>query len=222
MKGINPLLYGLNDFLGTSGSLFTPTQNSGSIAALLGKTTSQDTSISNQAKGISQLYSMLKADRNKTALAGLNGTVRSLIKDVDPSVLNDFVTLGLGSVITGKKDAFTKLMSTMSSLNAQGENSLATSIVKQAAKTYTDKGSTLTGKFIDAAAGLAGRKFTDNDQMKALVGGFVSTWNAIRTTEKKSDSIPDLSTFAQKVGTLDNNALQAYLAKTYIAVRTTS
>jgi hypothetical protein len=219
VKGINPLLYGLNDCYGTSGSLLPLTQNSTSLTSLLGKTAAQGASISNQAMGISQLSSMLKADRNRTALAGLNGTVNALIKDTDSTVLNDFVTLGLGSVITGKKGAFSKLMTTMSSLNAQGESSLATTIVKQAAKTYTDKGSTVTGKFIDTASGLANRKYTDDDEMKSVVGGFVSTWNAIRTTTKTSDDIPDLSSFARKVDSLDNASLKAYLTTVNAAVR---
>jgi len=222
VKGISPLLYGLNDYYGTSGSLLPLAQNSSSIASLLGSATSQGTSISNQAKGISQLYSMLKADRNKTALAGLNGTVKSLIKDTDTTILNDFVTLGLGSVITGKKDTFTKLMSTMSSINAQGESSLAMSLVKQAAKTYTDKGSTVTGKFIDTAADLAGRKFTDDKEMKAVVGGFISTWNAVRSTAKSSAGIPDLSTFAKTADSLDNASLKTYLAQVNAAIKKAS
>lgn len=162
---------------------------------------------------------MLKNGSSKNALAGLNQTVKTLIHDTDTSSLQDFVTLGLGSVITGKKDTFTKLMSTVSTLDAKGETAVGITLVKQAAKTYADKGAAITGKFIDTASNLSERKFSNDAERKSLVGGFVATWSSIRTFTKKSSEVPDLNTFAKKADSLDNTSLKTYLAKIDAAIK---
>jgi hypothetical protein len=223
LKGINPLLYGLADFYGTSGSsAFQGFSQGLSSAASLIASAKSGTSISNQAKGISELYTVVKAGKDRNALAGFNQTVRTLFKDTDAASLQGFVTFGLASVINGRREIFTEMLGSVNTLNAKGSSGLGTSIVKQAVKTYEDKGTALAGKFIDAAAGLMDRKYSSPAQMTSLLGDFVNTWNAVRTGTKASKDVPDLNTLAQKAGALDNDALKTYLAQINTAIKKAS
>lgn len=221
MKGINPLLYGLNDFYGSSGSsglLQSLGQTSGSAVSFIGSG-NIGMNISSQAKGLSELSTLLKADRGKTTLSGFNQTVKNLLHDTDTTSLQGFINFGLAAAVNRKKEIFTKMMNGVNALNGKDNSALGISIVKQAVKTYESKGLTLAGKFVDTATSLMDRKYANAKDMTSLVGKFTTTWNAVLTQTKTSKDIPDLNTFAKKAVSLDNDGLKVYLEQINTAIK---
>jgi len=221
LKGINPLLYGLNDLYGKSGMFQGFSQTPNAIASLIG-TGRSGMNISTQAKGISELYTMVKAGKDKNAAAGFNQTVKNLFKDTDSTSLQDFVTFGMASVVSGKRETFGKMLGCVNKLNTKAGAGLGISIVRQAVNTYEEKGTALAGKFIDTAANIMDRKFSNSAEMTSTLKDFVSTWNAVLTQTKTSKDILDLNTFAQKAKSLDNDALKTYLEQVNAAIKKTS
>ncbi|HNY66126.1 MAG TPA: hypothetical protein PKM41_11870 [Deltaproteobacteria bacterium] len=218
MKGINPLLYGLTDFYGTSGAFQGLGLGTGKAASLIAQANG-GTGISAQAKGISELYTVVKAGRDRNALAGFNATVRSLFRDTGSTSLQGFVTFGLASVINGRREAFTELMGRVSTLNAQGSPGLGMSLVRQAVKTYEDRGTAMAAAFIEAAGDIMDRNSSSPSEMASLLGSFADTWSAVLGQTKASKDVPDLGTLAKKAGTLESGALKDYLAQVNAAVR---
>jgi hypothetical protein len=214
MKGINPLLYGLTSFYQTSNLFQNSIQDSDSTTSLIGSTKT-GMIISSQAKGISELYKFLKGNKNKNTLAGFNETIKTLVNDPSGKTnLNNFISFGENAIAKGKITTLANMLAGVKKLSTQGNSALGQSIVKQAGKTYADKGISLAVAFTDTATNIQNRTYSNSSEMTSTLKNFVDTWNSIRAQGViKSKAVPTPAAFAEKIKSLDNDALKTYLSK---------
>jgi len=214
MNNINSLLYGWNGFNQTSNLFQNNILNSNLTTSLIGSAKT-GTTLSSQAKGISELYNILKCYGNKNTLTGFNDTIKMLAADSSGKTnLDNFIRFGKDAIAKGKTRMLASMLAGVKDLNSQGNSALGLSIVKQAGETYANQGIGLAAIFTDTVTSIQDRTYSRSSEKTSALQSFIDTWSALSAKGVlKSKGVPDPAAFAAKIKTLDNQSLNTYLSQ---------